>query len=309
MTRIAILIPCYNEAITIRKVVNDFRRAIPEAEIHVFDNNSQDGTAAEAQSAGAIVHSVPIQGKGAVVRQMFRVIDADVGVMVDGDDTYPADKVRDILQPVLDGRADMVVGTRLQQHADQSFRPLHVFGNQLVLNSINTLFAARLSDVLSGYRAFSWRFMKTTPVLSRGFEIETEMTLHALDHQLPVVEVPVPYGVRPEGSESKLHTFRDGYRVLKMILWLFKDYRPLLFFGAVGLVMLMASIFIGFFIIDEWLRLGRAAPARAILAVALGLIGVLSIATGLTLDTVNRRTRELMVLITDQLVERARRRS
>jgi hypothetical protein len=210
---------------------------------------------------------------------------------------------------VLDGRADMVVGTRLQQHADQSFRPLHVFGNQLVLNSINTLFAARLSDVLSGYRAFSWRFMKTTPVLSRGFEIETEMTLHALDHQLPVVEVPVPYGVRPEGSESKLHTFRDGYRVLKMILWLFKDYRPLLFFGAVGLVMLMASIFIGFFIIDEWLRLGRAAPARAILAVALGLIGVLSIATGLTLDTVNRRTRELMVLITDQLVERARRRS
>ncbi|MFM7459548.1 MAG: glycosyltransferase, partial [Burkholderiales bacterium] len=229
--KIAIIIPCYNEAVTIAKVIRDFRASIPEADIHVFDNLSADGTGDIARAAGAIVHLVPVQGKGAVVRQMFRDIECDIGVMVDGDDTYPADKVRLLIQPVIEGRAEMVVGTRLQKHEDASFRPLHVFGNQLVLRSINTLFGATLSDVLSGYRAFSTRFMSTTPVLSKGFEIETEITLHALEHHMPIVEVPVPYGVRPDGSESKLHTFRDGYRVLKAILWLYKDYRPLFFFG------------------------------------------------------------------------------
>lgn len=305
MTKIAILIPCYNEGITIRKVVEDFHREIPEAEIHVFDNNSNDNTLQAARDAGAMVHRVPIQGKGAAVRQMFRVIDADVGVMVDGDDTYPADRVRDVIRPVLEGDAEMVVGTRLAQRQDASFRPLHVFGNQLVLRSINLLFGARLSDVLSGYRAFSRRFMATTPILSRGFEIETEITLHALEHQLPVVEVPVAYGARPAGSESKLHTFRDGYRVLRTVLRLYKDYRPLLFFGVIGLVMAVTSLAIGAVIIDEFLRTGRAGPARAVLAVALALLGCLSVATGLVLDTVNRRSRELMILLADQLIERS----
>lgn len=305
MTTIAILIPCYNEGITIGKVVEDFRREIPEAEIHVFDNNSNDDTLRVATEAGAIVHRVSIQGKGSVVRQMFRVIDADVGVIVDGDDTYPAARVRDVIRPVLEGNAEMVVGTRLEQHEDASFRPLHVFGNQLVLRSINMLFGARLSDVLSGYRAFSRRFMATTPILSRGFEIETEITLHALEHQLPVVEVPVPYGARPQGSESKLHTFRDGYRVLRTVLRLYKDYRPLLFFGVIGVVMAVTSLVIGAVIIDEFLQTGRAGPARAVLAVALALLGCLSVATGLVLDTVNRRSRELMILLADQLIERS----
>jgi glycosyltransferase involved in cell wall biosynthesis len=302
--KIAILIPCYNEAITIAKVVADFRRSIPEAEIHVFDNLSQDGTGDIARQAGATVHLVPIQGKGAVVRQMFREIDCDIGVMVDGDDTYPADKVRAVMQPVIDGRADMVVGTRLQKHENASFRPLHVFGNQLVLRSINLLFGAKLSDVLSGYRAFSKRYMKTIPVLSKGFEIETEITLHALEHHMPVVEIPVPYGVRPEGSESKLNTFSDGYRVLKTILRLYKDYRPLLFFGLIGILLMLVSAGLGVLIVEEFMAKGFAGSARAVLAVALGLVGMLSFATGLILDTVNRRSRELMVLIADQIISR-----
>lgn len=306
--KLAVLIPCYNEAITIGKVVADFKRAIPEAEIHVFDNLSKDDTGRIAREAGAIVHLVPVQGKGAVVRQMFREVDCDIGVMVDGDDTYPADRIRDVLQPVFEGRADMVVGTRLQEHETASFRPLHVFGNQLVLQSINVLFGARLTDVLSGYRAFSRRFMTTTPVLSKGFEIETEITLHALEHHMPVVEVPVAYGVRPEGSESKLHTFRDGYRVLKTILRLYKDYRPLLFFGAIGALLMLISAILGFVIVEEFMAKGSAGPARAVLAVAVGLVGMLSFATGLVLDTVNRRSRELMVLIADQVVAGYRQR-
>ena len=304
MTKIAILIPCYNEAITIAKVVTDFRREIPEAEIHVFDNNSTDNTSAIASAAGAIVHLVKIQGKGSVVRQMFRTVDADIGVMVDGDDTYPANRVHAIIEPVLNGSAEMTVGTRLQEHQDTSFRPLHVFGNQLVLRSINSLFGAKLSDVLSGYRAFSKRFMCTTPILSRGFEIETEITLHALENQLPLVEVPVAYGVRPEGSESKLHTFRDGYRVLKNILRMYKDYRPFLFFSLIGFMLLALSLTIGMVILNEWLVHQSVAPARAVLASAFGLVGIFSLTTGLILDTVNRRSRELMVLITDQLIDK-----
>ncbi|MCA3000146.1 MAG: glycosyltransferase [Rhodocyclaceae bacterium] len=305
--KIAIIIPCYNEAVTIAKVIRDFRASIPEADIHVFDNLSADGTGDIARAAGAIVHLVPVQGKGAVVRQMFRDIECDIGVMVDGDDTYPADKVRLLIQPVIEGRAEMVVGTRLQKHEDASFRPLHVFGNQLVLRSINTLFGATLSDVLSGYRAFSTRFMSTTPVLSKGFEIETEITLHALEHHMPIVEVPVPYGVRPDGSESKLHTFRDGYRVLKAILWLYKDYRPLFFFGMLSTGLLFVALLMGGVIVEEFLDKGSVAPARAMFAAALGLVGVVAFSTGMVLDTVNRRARELNILIADQLISRSRR--
>ncbi len=306
---IAVLVPCYNEAVTVAKVVADFKRVLPDAEVHVFDNLSTDGSGRIAEAAGAIVHLVPVQGKGAVVRQIFREVDCDIGILVDGDDTYPADRVHELIEPVLAGRADMVVATRLQTHDLASFPKLHVVGNRLILNSINVLFGSRFSDSLSGYRAFSRRFMTTTPVLSDGFEIETEITLHALQHNLPVVEVPVPDRARPQGSESKLHTFRDGWRVASTIIRLYKDYRPLLFFGTLSAVMLAVSALLGFVILDEFLETGRAGPARAILAVALGMIGMLSLATGLVLDTVNRRARELLILMSDQVISRSGRRA
>lgn len=305
MAKVAIMIPCYNEEVTIAKVVSDFQNAIPEADIHVFDNRSKDRTAEIARAAGAKVHYVPLQGKGQVVRAMFRDVDADVFVMVDGDDTYPADRVRALIEPVLQGQADMVVGTRLSQHEDQSFRPLHVFGNNLVLNSINFLFRADLHDVLSGYRAFSRRFVKTMPVLSRGFEIETEMTIHALEHAYAVTEITVPYGVRPDGSESKLHTFRDGYRVLKTILWIFKDCRPFIFFGLLGLFLLLLGVGIGAAVVQEFSHYGHVlGAARAMLSVGLLGSGLLMVSTGLVLDTVNRRQRELYVLLCDKLIDR-----
>jgi glycosyltransferase involved in cell wall biosynthesis len=303
----AVAIPCYNERTTIASVVADFRRELPEAEVHVFDNNSTDGSDVIALEAGARVHRVPIQGKGEVVRAMFREIDADVLVMVDGDATYPANRVRELLAPVIEGRADMVVGTRLQQYGSDSFRPLHVLGNNLVLQVINAFFGAKLTDAMSGYRAFSCRFVKTMPVLSHGFEIETEMTLHALEHRFPVVEVGVPYGERPEGSASKLHTFRDGLRVLGTIFRLYKDYRPMAFFGLLGLAFLALGTAAGVLVTIEFLEYGQViGVARAVLAVACGIVGVLSLATGAILDTVNRRAREIYVLMADHVVGRRR---
>ncbi len=300
MMKIAVLIPCFNEELTIGKVVRDFRAALPEAAIHVFDNNSTDRTNQEALDAGAVVHFVVRRGKGNVVRAMFREIDADVAVMVDGDDTYPADGVRTLIAPVLFKRAAMVVGTRLVTHQPGSFRPLHVFGNQLVLRASNVAFGAHLTDMLSGYRVFSREFMKSMPVLSRGFEIETEMTLHALTHDMPIVEVPVPYGLRPEGSTSKLHTLRDGYKVLKTIFWLFKDYRPLVFFGWVGAAALFVGVALGVEVVREFLEYQRVVgAARAVLSGTALVVGLLSLTTGLILDTVNRRTRELYSLLTD----------
>jgi glycosyltransferase involved in cell wall biosynthesis len=305
--QIAVLIPCYNESATIASVVADFRRALPEAEIHVFDNNSSDGAGALALAAGATVHMVPTQGKGEVVRAMFREVDADIFVMVDGDATYPADRVRELMAPIIEGRAEMVVGTRLQQYDANSFRPLHLFGNNLVLQVINAFFSARLTDVMSGYRAFSRRFVKTMPVLSHGFEIETEMTLHSLEHRLPVAEVGVPYSERPAGSESKLHTFRDGFRVLGTIFRLYKDYRPMAFFGLIGLAFLALGAAAGILVTIEFMEVGQVVGvARAVLAVACGIIGVLSLATGAILDTVNRRAREIYVLLADQVVGRRR---
>lgn len=305
--QIAVLIPCYNESATIAAVVADFRRALPEAEIHVFDNNSSDGSGALALATGAAVHMVPTRGKGEVVRAMFREVDADIFIMVDGDATYPADRVRELMAPIIEGRAEMVVGTRLQQYDANSFRPLHVFGNNLVLQVINAFFSARLTDAMSGYRAFSWRFVKTMPVLSHGFEIETEMTLHALEHRLPVAEVGVPYSERPEGSESKLHTFRDGFRVLGTIFHLYKDYRPMAFFGLIGLAFLALGAAAGILVTIEFMEVGQVVGvARAVLAVACGITGMLSLATGAILDTVNRRAREIYVLLADQVVGRRR---
>lgn len=306
--KIAVLIPCFNEELTVGKVVRDFRAALPEATIHVFDNSSTDRTNQEALEAGATVHFVPQRGKGNVVRVMFREVDADVAVMVDGDDTYPADRVRTLMAPVLFKRAAMVVGTRLVGHDAESFRPLHVFGNKLVLGTSNVAFGAHLTDMLSGYRVFSREFMKTMPVLSRGFEIETEMTLHALTHGMPIVEIPVPYGVRPEGSLSKLHTLRDGYRVLKTVFWLFKDYRPLVFFGWAGACAMFIGLILGIQVVREFLEYQRVVGvARAALTASAFVIGLLSMTTGLILDTVNRRSRELYMLLADLATRQAQR--
>ena len=305
MPTIAVGIPCYNEANTIGAVVAGLRRELPQAAIYVLDNASSDATAAVARSAGAAVLHVPARGKGEVVRAMFRDIDADILIMVDGDQTYPADRARDLLQPIAEGRADMVVGARVVEGSVAGFPRWHVFGNQLVLRSINALFGARLSDVLSGYRAFSRRFVRTMPVLSRGFEIETEITLHALEHRMPVLEVPIAYAARPAGSSSKLRTFRDGYRVLATIVRLYKDYRPLRFFGGIGAVLVVAGVFVGVAVIREFLEFGRVfGVARAALSVSACIVGVVAIATGLILETVNRRARELYFLLADQIIDR-----
>lgn len=303
MPTIAVAIPCRNEAPTIRAVIEAFRRSLPESSIHVLDNGSSDETAAIARQCGAMVHPVPSPGKGETVRVMFREIDADVLIMVDGDLTYPPDRARDLIAPLVDGRAEMVVATRLLQHEVASFRPGHRFGNKLVIRAINALFGARLTDALSGYRAFSRRFVKTMPVLSHGFEIEIEITLHALNHFIPIVEVPVAYGTRPQGSESKLRTIRDGTRVLATILRLFKDYRPLQFFGVIGIVLVVASAIVGVAVVREFMELGHVVGvARAVLAVSAGLVGVVALATGLILETMNRRAREFYVLLADQII-------
>src|SRR5262245_30574526 len=305
MPAIAVVIPCYNEALTIGAVIAGFRKSLPEASIHVFDNSSSDKTADIARAAGAVVHPVPTRGKGEVVRAMFRDVDAEVFVMVDGDQTYPAERARDLIQPVIEGRADMVVATRLQQHDPAGFRPFHVLGNRLVLRLINALFDVQFSDVLSGYRAFSRRFVKTMPVLSRGFEIESEITLHALEYRVPVLEIPIAYGARPQGSESKLQTFRDGCRVVATIVRLYKDYRQLRFFGLPGLVLLLLGLGIGVVVVHEFLELGRVAGvARAVLAVFSCLVGMLAIATALVLETLNRRARELYLLVADHVISR-----
>lgn len=301
--RIAVLIPCYNEAMTVAKVIADFRQSLPAADIYVFDNASSDDTAARALDAGARVIAVPAKGKGNVVRSMFRDVDADVYLMVDGDDTYPASHALRVLADVLAGDADMVVGTRLDDHGDKAFRRFHGVGNRLVRGVISRLFQTPIADVLSGYRAFSRRFVRSMPVLSQGFEIETEMTVFALAQGMVLREVPVPYGSRPEGSHSKLNTYRDGFRVLRTILFLYKDYRPLVFFGLVAVGSLLAGLGFGALVVSEFALTGRVThPSTAVLSVALVLIAMLSLATGLILDTVNRRAQELMRLLTDQLL-------
>jgi glycosyltransferase involved in cell wall biosynthesis len=303
LNKIAVLIPCHNEEVTIGKVVSSFRAALPDADIHVYDNASTDRTADAAKRAGAITHFVASKGKGNVVRAMFRDIDADCYLLVDGDDTYPATHAQRLVGPVLEGRADMVVGVRLAEYEVGSFRSLHVFGNRAIAFTINSLFGAHLADVLTGYRAFSRRFVKTMPVLSRGFEIESEMTLHALDQGFVLHELAVPYGTRPQGSVSKLHTFKDGYRVLKTIFQIFKDYRPLLFFGTLGMALLAVSLVLGLLTVEEFARLQRVeGVARAVLGVAAGIAGLLLGITGLLLDTINRRMRANYVLIADQVI-------
>ena len=234
MDKIAVLIPCYNESKTVEKVVSDFRRVLPDATVYVYDNNSTDGTAELAAGAGAVVRHEYQQGKGNVMRRMFREIDAEAYILVDGDDTYPAEAAPEMVAAVTGRQADMVVGDRLSStYYTQNKRPFHNFGNSLMRAGINSLFHANIKDIMTGYRAFSYEFVKTFPVFSKGFEIETEMTIHAVNYNMQVENVVVEYRDRPQGSESKLNTYSDGFRVIRKMMQLYKNYKPLHFFGPV----------------------------------------------------------------------------
>lgn len=304
--RIAVLLPCYNEALTIRKVIRDFRRELPESTIYVYDNNSQDDTAHIARAEGAVVRREVRQGKGNVVRSMFRDIDADIYIMADGDDTYPAEFVHDLMRPILDHEADMTIGDR---HSDGSYetenkRPLHNIGNQFVKGLINRLFRSRLQDIMTGYRVFNRRFAKTMPIKSEGFEIETEMTLHALDKRFRILEIPIRYRDRPPGSESKLNTVSDGIRVLKTVFWIFKDYKPLAFFSIIGLILFILGLIVGIPVVTEFFASGRIAKMpSAILAVGLMVLATNALTCGFILDTIVRNHRDEYELIQSEFRE------
>lgn len=292
---VAVLVPCYNEAPTIAKVVSDFRAALPEATIYVYDNNSTDGTADIAAAAGAVVRRESRQGKGNVVRSMFRDIDAEYYLMVDGDDTYPAESARSLCAPILAGEADMVVGDRLSNgtYAQQNARAFHGFGNDLVRAMIRWIYGYGFEDVMTGYRAMSRPFVKTFPVLSEGFQIETELSIHAVDRRWRIADVPVEYRNRPEGSVSKLNTVRDGLKVIAMIGTLFKDYRPLKFFSLVALLFCIGGLCAGIPVVTEYLATGLVPRfPTAILAVALMFMAALSLATGFILDAVAKVERK-----------------
>lgn len=292
---IAVIIPCYNEAPTIGKVVDDFHRELPEATVYVYDNASTDATAAIAMGHGATVRFEPRQGKGNVCRQMFRDIDADCYLMVDGDDTYPAESALSLCAPILAGEADMVVGDRLSNgtYAQQNTRAFHGFGNDLVRAMIKWIYGYGFEDVMTGYRAMSRPFVKTIPVLSEGFQIETELSIHAVDRRWRIADVPVEYRDRPEGSVSKLNTVRDGLRVIAMIGTLFKDYRPLKFFSLFALLFCISGLCAGIPVVTEYFTTGLVPRfPTAILAAALMFMAALSLATGFILDAVAKVERK-----------------
>ena len=293
-SKVAVLIPCYNESFTIAKVVNDFKLAIPYADIYVYDNNSIDGSDDIAAEAGAIVNYEYRLGKGNVIRSMFRDIQADCYLMVDGDDTYPAEYAREMAGLVLSGKADMVIGDRLSStYFKENKRPFHNSGNVLVKKLVNFFFQGSVKDIMTGYRAFSPLFVKTFPILSKGFEIETEMTIHALDKNLNIVEIPVSYRDRPEGSESKLNTYSDGFKVLFTIFNLYKDYRPLSFFSLIAalLTSFSFSLFVPIFL--DFLQVGivEQFPTLFISGFVM-LSALLSFSCGLILDSLKRRERQ-----------------
>lgn len=293
MDKIAVLIPCYNEAKTIEKVITDFKNVLPEATIYVYDNNSKDGTAEIAEKAGAVVRYEYCQGKGNVIRRMFREIDAECYIMTDGDDTYPAEYAGEMCQLVLDKKVDMVVGDRLSStYFTENKRPFHNFGNSIVRNSINLLFNSDIKDIMTGYRAFSYSFVKTFPVLSKGFEIETEMTIHAVDKNMYCENVVVQYRDRPEGSESKLNTYSDGFKVLMTIMRLFKNYKPLGFFSIIAVVLALMGI--GFFIpiLLEFFKTGLVAKIPTlIVCVMVLLMAIVSFFSGVILDTIKQKNK------------------
>ncbi len=298
MDEIAVLIPCYNESKTVEKVIKDFKKALPNAVIYVYNNNSTDNTAELAKKAGAIVRHEYRQGKGNVIGSMFREIDAKCYIMVDGDDTYPAEYAGQMAEEILNGKADMVIGDRLSSTYYQvNKRPMHNMGNRMVCAVINFLFRSHIRDIMTGYRAFSWEFVKSFPVLSKGFEIETEMSIHTLDKNFRLTEIPVEYRDRPEGSMSKLNTIRDGMRVLKTIVALFKDYKPLIFFGILSFLFITASIGLFLPVLFEYFRI-HVVPRFPTLIVSgfLMVSGLLLLSCGVILDVVSKRHRQLFEL-------------
>ena len=306
---IAVLIPCYNEAKTIAKVVRDYRAALPEADIYVYDNNSTDHTDDIAREAGAIVRYEYRQGKGNVIRSMFREIDADCYLMIDGDDTYPAENAREMVNLVLERKVDMVVGDRLSAtYYTENKRPFHNLGNRLVKGLVNTIFKGSVSDIMTGYRAFSYQFVKSFPVLSKGFEIETEMTIHALDKNLSVQSVQVEYRDRPADSPSKLNTYSDGMKVLRTIGRLYKEYRPMSFFGLLAALMALVSVILFIPIFAEYLHTGLVPrfPTLIVCGV-MGTMALLLWVCGLILDTVAKKHRQLFEINLNLLNGQCRR--
>lgn len=309
MDKIAVLIPCYNESQTIAKVVKDYKEALPEAAIYVYDNNSTDHTDEAARAAGAEVRYEYRQGKGNVIRSMFRDIDAECYLMIDGDDTYPAENARTMAEAILSGRADMVIGDRLSStYFTENKRPFHNTGNRLVRGLINTIFDSEIKDIMTGYRAFNYEFVKSFPILSQGFEIETEMSIHALDKNFKLLEVPVTYRDRPEGSVSKLNTYRDGFRVLKTIARLFRDYKPFAFFGWLGLFCFLAATVFFAPVLGGYLSTGLV-PKFPTLIVCSGLyvVAFLLWVSGVILEVIAKKHRQLFELYLNLLSSNKRR--
>lgn len=294
MEHCAVLIPCYNEEKTIGKVVREWKQEIPEATIYVYDNNSTDASAAIARQEGAVVRQEHKQGKGNVIRRMFREIDAACYLMVDADDTYPASCGRQMMEEVLYGNADMVVGDRLSStYFEQNRRPFHNFGNSLVRFTINHLFGSEVADIMTGYRAFSFQFVKTFPVLSKGFEIETEMTIHAVDKNMQVSNLIIGYRDRPQGSESKLNTYTDGIRVLRTIGALYKNYKPMHFFSWLAALLLAAAAVLVFPVLVTYFRSGLVPRFPTLISSGfLALAALLSFFSGLILDTIAQKSRQ-----------------
>ena len=296
--KIAVLIPCYNESMTIEKVVKDYKKALPNADIYVYDNNSTDGTDKIAKKAGAIVRYEYRQGKGNVIRTMFREIDADCYLMIDGDDTYPSENAKEMCDLVLSGRADMVIGDRLSStYFSENKRPFHNFGNRIVRFLINFLFKNKVKDIMTGYRAFSKEFVKGFPVLSKGFEIETEMTIHAVDKNFKLVEVPVDYRDRPEGSVSKLNTYSDGIKVIRMIATLFKEYKPFYFFGLFALLFLILALILGIPVVVEYFKIGLVPRFPTLIVASIFLVlSMLFWITGIILEVIVKKHKQLYEL-------------
>ena len=297
--KIAVLIPCYNEAKTIEKVIKDYKEVLPNADIYVYDNNSTDNTDKIAKKAGAIVKYEYRQGKGNVIRSMFKDIDADCYLMIDGDDTYPKENAKEMCNLILEGKADMVIGDRLSStYFSENKRPFHNFGNVLVRKLINTLFHSNVRDIMTGYRAFSYEFVKTFPVLSKGFEIETEMTIHALDKNFLLKEVEVDYRDRPSGSVSKLNTYSDGFKVLKTIARLFKEYKPSLFFSIIGIIFLLVSFIFGIPVFVDYFKTGLVPRYPTLIFSGFMLmISILMFMCGIILEVVVKKHRQLFELI------------
>ena len=295
MEKIAVLIPCYNEEKTIKKVVRDWKKELPEATIYVYNNNSTDRTAEIAKEAGAVVRDEYQQGKGNVIRRMFREIDAQCYVMIDGDDTYPAEFGREMVDKVLERKVDMVVGDRLSStYVEENKRPFHNFGNSLVRGTINRLFRSNIRDIMTGYRAFSYQFVKTFPVLSKGFEIETEMSIHAVDKNMLVENVIIDYRDRPDGSESKLNTYSDGAKVLKTIMGLYKNYKPMQFFGLLAAILMIIALALFMPVFVVYLKTGLV-PNFPTLIVSgfIAMAALQSFFAGLVLSTIVQKDRQL----------------